>query len=207
MRDFAASRGTGAAPARPERPPVAIVTSQAAQLSVLRDLQIEAQQVAVRALVRDNHQPAFVLAETAGGGATRLGVLPAPQALTEAGWRRCSPTSRAAARCWSPAPSSATSTGTAPGGWAALAPGGRRGAGRPRGRAAAGRARVPCPFSLKAQSWLGARSLPRRRQLKELPHGQGGSSGPTLPVELAESGEAARALYAHVLARAGVSAP
>ena len=47
----------------PKQPAIAIVTSQAAQFSVLGSFQLEAQQKAVRALGYDLHQPCYVIAE------------------------------------------------------------------------------------------------------------------------------------------------
>ncbi|HTZ48721.1 MAG TPA: alpha-amylase family protein [Verrucomicrobiae bacterium] len=73
----------------PKQPAVAIVTSQAAQYSVQADLQIAAQQNAVRALGYDLHQPCYVIAENqiAKLGSPKLVILPSPQALRESTWQ------------------------------------------------------------------------------------------------------------------------
>jgi hypothetical protein len=73
----------------PQQPPIAIVTSQAAQYSELADFQIEAQRRAVRALAYDAHLPAYMIAENqiAKLGTPKLAILPSPQALAEATWR------------------------------------------------------------------------------------------------------------------------
>ena len=47
----------------PEQPAIAIVTSQAAQFSVIGDLQLEAQRKAVRALAYDDHFTLYAVAE------------------------------------------------------------------------------------------------------------------------------------------------
>ncbi|HUN62279.1 MAG TPA: alpha-amylase family protein [Candidatus Sulfotelmatobacter sp.] len=73
----------------PKQPAIAIVTSQAAQYSVQADLQIAAQQNAVRALGYGLHQPAYVIAENqiAKLGSPKLVILPSPQALRESTWQ------------------------------------------------------------------------------------------------------------------------
>jgi len=73
----------------PQMPSIAIITSQAAQYSVLADFQLEAQRRAVRALAYDVHLPAYVIAENQIGklGSPRLAILPSPQALGEPAWR------------------------------------------------------------------------------------------------------------------------
>ncbi len=73
----------------PKRPDIAIVTSQAMQFSVQGELQIEAQQKAVRALGYDLHQPAYIIAESqiAKLGAPKLVILPSAQALRESTWQ------------------------------------------------------------------------------------------------------------------------
>ena len=73
----------------PQLPSIAIVTSQAAQYSVLADFQLEAQRRAVRALAYDVHLPSYVIAENQIEklGSPKLTILPSPQALSEPAWR------------------------------------------------------------------------------------------------------------------------
>jgi hypothetical protein len=73
----------------PELPSVAVVTSQAAQFSVMQDLQIEAQRKAVRALAYGTRVAPYVIAENQIGklGSPKLAILPSPQALTEVSWQ------------------------------------------------------------------------------------------------------------------------
>jgi len=73
----------------PKRPDIAIVTSQAAQFSVQGQLQIEAQQNAVRALAYGLHQPCYIIAENQIDklGSPKLVILPSPQALRESTWQ------------------------------------------------------------------------------------------------------------------------
>jgi hypothetical protein len=210
VRDFARfARVLGPHLRALERPPVAIVTSQAAQLSVLRELQIGAQQAAVRAMVRDNHQPAFVLAETqlAALGAPRLVVLPSPQALTEAGWRALLAYVDGGGALLVTGAVERDETWRHARRLGALGPGAVEALIERDWELRLGGAPVPVVFSLKAQSWLERVRFPDGASLHELPHGKGRIFWAALPVELAESGEAARALYGHVLGRVGVSAP
>jgi hypothetical protein len=73
----------------PQLPNIAIVTSQAAQYSVLAEFQLAAQQNAVRALAYDVHLPAYVIAENQIDklGTPKLAILPSSQALSEKTWQ------------------------------------------------------------------------------------------------------------------------
>jgi len=73
----------------PKPPAIAIVTSQAAQYSVQADLQIAAQQNAVRALAYGLHQPCYIIAENQIDklGSPKLVILPSAQALRESTWQ------------------------------------------------------------------------------------------------------------------------
>jgi Beta-galactosidase len=73
----------------PTQPAIAIVTSQAAQYSVQADLQIAAQQNAVRVLGYEMHQPCYIIAENQIDklGSPKLVILPSPQALRESTWQ------------------------------------------------------------------------------------------------------------------------
>jgi hypothetical protein len=73
----------------PKAPEVVVLTSQAAQFSVQGDLQIAAQQNAVRALGYYLHQPVSLLAENqiAKLGTPKLVILPSAQSLRESTWQ------------------------------------------------------------------------------------------------------------------------
>jgi hypothetical protein len=73
----------------PKQPDIAIVTSQAAQYSVQADLQVAAQQNAVRALGYDMRQPCYIIAENQIDklGSPKLVILPSAQALRESTWQ------------------------------------------------------------------------------------------------------------------------
>lgn len=90
IRDFAAfAKSLDSHLQGPRQPSIAIVTSQAAQFSVLADLQLEAQQKAVRALAYELHITPYVLAENqiAKLGTPQLVILPSPQSLNESTWQ------------------------------------------------------------------------------------------------------------------------
>jgi hypothetical protein len=74
---------------KPKPADIVVVTSQAAQFSVRNDLQLAAQQNAVRAITYDLHLPCAVLAENQIGklGSPRLVLLPSAQALREETWQ------------------------------------------------------------------------------------------------------------------------
>ncbi|MGA2856216.1 MAG: hypothetical protein ABSE40_05070 [Candidatus Sulfotelmatobacter sp.] len=73
----------------PQLPPIAIITSHAAQYSAIAEFQLEAQRRAVRALAYDVHLPAYMIAENQIEklGSPRLAILPSPQALGEPAWQ------------------------------------------------------------------------------------------------------------------------
>jgi hypothetical protein len=90
MRDFASfAKSLQSHLQDPRQPSVAIVTSQAAQFSILADLQLEAQQKAVRALAYELHITPYVIAENqiANLGTPQLAILPSPQSLNENTWQ------------------------------------------------------------------------------------------------------------------------
>jgi hypothetical protein len=210
MRRFAAFAGQlgpflhDLAPAQ-----VAVVTSQAAQFSVLADLQIEAQRKAVRALAYQARVLPAVIAENrlSSLGQATLAVLPSAQALTDDGWR--------------------TLLGHVERGGALLVTGpierDEHWRVRPRaqelGLAAASRpltyhgaelalsqhATVPLSFDQQKQSQLESLDLPDGATLREIRHGKGRIFWAADPVELAEGSEAAAALYRHVLGQLGIA--
>jgi hypothetical protein len=73
----------------PKLPAIAIITSQAAQYSVLNNFQLEAQRRAVRALAYEVHLPAYMIGENQIEklGTPTLAILPSPQALSETAWQ------------------------------------------------------------------------------------------------------------------------
>ncbi len=90
LRDYAAfSKALSGHLRNPQQPFIAIVTSQAAQFSVIADLQLEAQRKAVRALGYNDRLTAYAIAENQIDklGTPKLAILPSPQALTDKAWQ------------------------------------------------------------------------------------------------------------------------
>jgi hypothetical protein len=191
-------------------PAVAVVTSQAAQLSVYADLQLEAQRKAVRALAYHARVVPAVIAENQLPAMTdvALAILPSPQALTEEAWRTLlSYVERGGALLvtgpvehdehWQIRPRAAEV------GLAAVA--------RPltyhnSQLKLSGNATIGLSFDQQKQSWLDTFVFPDGATLKEISHGKGRVLWTADPVELAEGTEPAAALYRHVLSRVGIAA-
>ena len=211
LRDFAAfARQIAPSLRHPQLPPVAIVTSQAAQFSVIQDLQIEAQRNAVRALAYDDHQSAYVIAEnqTAHLGVPRLVILPSPQALTEAAWQALLKYASDGGNLLITGPVDRDEH------WQDVA------------RAAevklsaqaepltfhnaamhAGNSTLPLSFDLQKQSWLEVLRFTNGSTLQQAGYGRGRIFWAAYPVELAEGPEATDKLYSYVLVQAGVQPP
>ena len=73
----------------PQQASIAIVTSQAAQFSVIQELQLEAQRKAVRVLAYNDRLTAYAIAENQIEklGTPKLTILPSPQTLTDKAWQ------------------------------------------------------------------------------------------------------------------------
>jgi hypothetical protein len=90
LRDYATfSKALSPHLRNPQQPSIAIVTSQAAQFSVIGDLQLEAQRKAVRALAYNDRLTAYAIAENQIDklGTPKLAILPSAQTLTDKAWR------------------------------------------------------------------------------------------------------------------------
>jgi hypothetical protein len=192
----------------PQQPSIAIVTSQAAQFSVVADLQLEAQRKAVRALAYYDRLTSYVIAENQIDklGSPKLAILPSPQALTEKSWQSLlkyvndggsllvtgpverdehwHTITRAAALKLDahaePLTShNATVTLTA--------------------RA------IPLSFDQQKQSWLDSLQFNDGSTLKEVPYGKGRIFWTAYPVELAQAEQPAADLYTYVAGRLGIA--
>src|SRR5215469_16555857 len=192
----------------PRLPSVAIITSQAAQYSVLADFQLEAQRRAVRALCYTDHLPAYVIAENQIGklGSPQLAILPSPQALGEAAWNALLKYVEAGGNLLVTGPVDRDEH------WQVT----NRGA-------ALGLKMQPEPltyhnteirladrsislsFGQQAQNWLHALRFEDGSGLREIPHGKGRIYWAAYPVELAEELSSASDLYSYVASHVGVS--
>ena len=192
----------------PQLPAVAIVTSQAAQYSVIAQFQLEAQQKAIRALAYNDRLTPYAIAENQIDhlGSPKLAILPSPQALTNTAWHSLMGyvngggtllitgpvdhdehwrvTSRAAELKVSVATEPLTYHN------AALRAGDRT---------------IPLTFDQQKQNSLEALRFSDGSTLKDIPLGKGRIFWAAYPVELAEGTQAAADLYQYVASRAGVA--
>jgi len=195
----------------PQPPPIAIVTSQAAQYSAFADFQLAAQQRAVRAVSYGAHLPAYMVAENQIEklGAPKLAILPSPQALSENAWRALLQyvdtggnllitgavdrdehwqLVHRAADLGLPAhlePLTYHDTTV------------RLGA-RPDDRS------LPLAFNQQCQSWLDSMRFEDGTTFKEVPHGKGRIFWTSYPVELSEDLRSSSDLYTYVASRLNI---
>jgi hypothetical protein len=192
----------------PEMPSIAVVTSQAAQFSVLGDLQLEAQRKAVRALAYHDHLTLYAVAENqlAKLGRPKLAILPSAQALTEVAWQALLKYANDGGTLLITGPVDRDEH------WqvvkrmaqlkvdadvepllfhqAALTANGHT---------------IPMSFDQQKQNLVESIRFRDGSTLKEIPYGKGRIFWAAYPVELAESTEPAAALYSYVAARIGIT--
>lgn len=191
----------------PQPPPIAIITSQSAQFSVVQDAQIGAQRKAVRALAYDAHLSPCIITENQLDKlrAPKLAILPSPQSLTEASWQRLlkyvneggnllvtGPLDRD--EHWQKTPRAA-----------AIIPGAKS---EPltyhNTSLQLAQRSIPLSFDLQAQNWLESLHFRDGATLAEIPHGKGRIYWTADPVELAEGTQAAADLYMYVAGKVGI---
>jgi hypothetical protein len=193
--------------AGPERPPVAIVTSQAAQFSRYQAVQNAVQERAVQALCYNARTPAYMVAENQVGemGKPKLAILPSPQALGEPAWQ--------ALLAYVKAGGNLLITGTVDRNayWQRvdrLTALGVTGAASPLTfRTFAldlGGNTIPMTFSEEVQERQEFESFADGKSFERVGYGQGKIYWSSVPVEMAEEPAAAGRLYAEVLKDAGV---
>ncbi len=208
LRAFAAfSKSVEGHLVNPQLPAVAIITSQAAQFSVLSDFQIEAQRKSVRALVYGARLAPYVIAENQIGklGLPKLAILPSPQALTEAAWQSLLKYVNAGGNLLITGPVDHDEH------WRNLA---REadlkvdGASEPlvyhHATIKLNDRVLPLSYSQQAQFWLDSLRFAGGATLKEIPYGKGGVFWAAYPVELADGLQPATELYSYVAGRIGL---
>jgi hypothetical protein len=192
----------------PLPPAVAIVTSQAAQFSVIQGLQLEAQQKAVRALAYHDRLTAYAIAENQIDklGTPKLAILPSAQSLTETAWRALLQYANHGGNLLITGPVDYDEH------W------------QHSGRAAQLRVEaqtepltyhnaslklndraLTLAFDTQKQTWLDALHFNDGSTLKEIPYGKGRIFWTAYPVELAEGTQPAADLYAYVAGRLGIA--
>jgi len=191
----------------PRLPSVAIITSQAAQYSVLADFQLEAQRRAVRALSYANHLPAYVIAENQIGklGSPRLVILPSPQALGEAAWSALLKYVETGGNLLVTGPVARDEHWQITNRAASL---GVKAQAEPvtyhNAQVGIAGGLIQLSFAQQAQNWLEALRFEDGATLKELRHGKGQVFWAADAVELAEDLKSSSDLYSYVAARVGI---
>jgi len=192
----------------PQRPPIAIVTSQAAQYSAISDSQLAAQRRAVRALAYSAHLAPYVIAENQIGklGSPKLAILPSPQALGDAAWFALLQYVAAGGNLLVTGPVDRDEH------WQM----------KQRARDLGVAARVeplvhhnaeihlqnrslPLAFGQQEQTWLEVLRFDDGSTWKEIPHGQGRIFWAAYPVELAEELQSTADLYSYVASRLNIT--
>jgi hypothetical protein len=187
---------------------VAIVTSQAAQFSVIGGLQLEAQQKAVRALAYNDHLTAYAIAENQIGklGTPKLAILPSAQALTEKAWHVLLQYANEGGHLlitgpvdydehWHHADRTAQlklEAHTEPLTYHDASP-------------PLTDHTLTLSFDMQKQTWLDALHFDDGSTLKEIPYGKGRIFWAAYPIELAEGTQPAADLYAYVADRIGLT--
>jgi hypothetical protein len=192
----------------PQQPAIAIVTSQAAQFSVLGDLQLEAQRNAVRALAYSDHLTAYAVAENqiAKLGSPKLAILPSPQALTDTAWHALLQYANNGGNLLITGPVDRDEH------WHAIT----RSADLKLGavveplmfHSASIRLSdrtIPLAFDQQIQNFIETLRFNDGSSFKELPYGKGRIFWAAYPVEMAEGTQAVADLYATIAARVGIA--
>jgi hypothetical protein len=192
----------------PQLSSVAIVTSQAAQFSVIQGLQLEAQQKAVRALAYNDRLAAYAIAENQIDklGTPKLAILPSAQSLTEKAWQALLQYANQGGNLLITGPLDYDEHWHHAGRAAQLKveaqtePLTYRNA-----RLQLNDRDLTLSFDTQKQTWLDALHFNDGSTLKEIPYGKGRIFWAAYPVELAEGTQPAADLYAYVAGRLGIA--
>ena len=192
----------------PQPPSIAIVTSQAAQFSVIQDLQLEAQRKAIRALAYNARLTAYAIAENQIEklGAPKLAILPSPQTLTDHAWRALLQYANGGGNLLITGPVERDEHWHSASRLAELK---LNGTTEPlvvhNAVVRLGERAIPLSFDQQKQTWLDGLKFGDGSTFKEIEYGKGRIFWAAFPVELAEGSEAAASLYSYVAAKAGVA--
>ena len=193
----------------PQLPAIAIVTSQAAQFSVMQGLQLEAQQKAIRALAYNDHLPAYAIAENQIDqlGAPKLAILPSPQALTEGAWRVLLGYVNQGGNLLVTGPVDFNEHWQHTGRDTSFKLDGQS---EPltfhNSSLQLNERSISLSFDTQKQTWLDAMHFNDGSTLKEISYGTGKLFWAACPVELAEGTQAAADLYSYVADKVGIAA-
>jgi hypothetical protein len=192
----------------PQLPQIAIITSQAAQYSVLAEFQIQAQRRAVRALAYSDHLPTYVIAENQIEklGSPKLAILPSPQSLGDAAW--------AFLMKWVESGGNLLITGPVERDqhWQMTQRAGALGLSAHSeplvyhdAIVRLGDHSVQLQFGQEQQNWLESLRFDDGSTFKEIPHGRGRIFWAAYPIELSESLQSAADFYSYVASRLNIT--
>jgi Cellulase (glycosyl hydrolase family 5) len=192
----------------PQQPQVAIITSQAAQYSVIGDLQLEAQRRAVRALAYSVHIPPYVIAENQIEklGTPKLAILPSAQTLGDAAWRALMRYVEGGGNLLVTGPVERDEH------WQVVhraAELGLSGQAEPLVYHNAGlqlpERSIPLVFGQQQQNWLDSLRFQDGSTFKDIPHGKGHIFWTAYPIELSEDLQSTTDCYAYIAARLNIA--
>ena len=203
----------------PKTPDVAIITSQAAQFSVLQEFQIAAQRRSVRALAYGSRIEPYVIAENqiARLGQPKLAILPSAQLLRESTWQTLLAYVASGGQLLITGPINRNEHFEVVDRTAQLnldgtvepltyheamiaLPVPANATARPKQNTQPNTANsLTLDFDQNAQNWLESVRFTDNATFKEIPHGQGRIFWAAYPVELSGSPDSATALYNYVL--------
>jgi hypothetical protein len=209
MRNFAAfARAASPSMEDPERPQVAIITSEAAQFSPMWSTQMRAQQNAVRALSYGARITGALIGESrvAEMGSPKLVILPSPQALSDTTWQALLAYVRGGGTLL------VTGAVQRDEHWRIadrLAAAGVQGLVEPltfrTATLEAGDESIPMSFDQSMQGVLESVRFDDGASLETKAYGQGHIYWASYPVELAENPDAAAHLYTYLLKQVGLT--
>jgi hypothetical protein len=211
LRDFARfARDIRESLRDPQAPDVAIVTSQAAQFSAIRELEIAAQRNAVRAAAYAAKMAVYVVAENqiAQLGTPKLAILPSAQALQESTWQALLAYVKAGGNLLVTGPIERDSHWHRISRAAAV---GLEGDVEPltihNAEMLVKGSTLRLSFDANAQSQLEALRSKDGSELRQIDYGSGHIFWAPYPVELAEGAEAAATVYSAVFSDVGLHSP
>jgi hypothetical protein len=192
----------------PQQPSIAIISSHAAQFSVIQDLQLEAQRKAVRALAYNDHLAAYAIAENQIEklGTPKLAILPSAQSLTDKAWQALLKYADGGGNLLITGPVEHDEhwhTASRIGQWQLNAQT------EPlvvhNATVHLGDRVLQLSFDQQKQTWLDDLRFGDGSTFKEITYGKGRIFWTAYPVELAEGSEAAASLYSYVAGKAGIT--
>lgn len=189
----------------PQPAQVAVIASQAAQYSVIADMQIEAQKKAVRALAYYTHLTPYVVYENhiEQMGSPKLAILPSAQGLTEKAWQELLKYVENGGNLLITGPVDRDEHWAVVDRTAEVIPGSRTSPLTIHNAIQVltinPELTIPISFQQQAQSWLDFAQLgDGSTSYREVIHGKGRIIWTSWPIELAQGDEASARLYSYV---------